>query len=172
MKRFVYVAILFICSGFVSVAQVDFSGDENSLQNQKTGGNIYEFNPSSRWVRELKNVIIVAPKREQADTFNVQSPKRIYNDAEGLVIREIKIVRLKPFGVSVTDSVTRNLHWAGKTANAMHVGSNEGIIRNALLFKEGDLVESTKMAYTQTKKEAVIHFRQPLLLMLVYGLLF
>jgi len=157
MKQFVWVTILLMCSGFVSMAQVGFSGDENSLQNAKPNSNIYEFNPSTRWVRELKNVIIVAPKNEQADTFNIQSPKKIYVDAEGLTISAIKIVRLKPFGTSVNDSITRNVNFAGRAANTMHVNSNEFIIRNALLFREGDLVESVKLAYSERYLRSLRH---------------
>ena len=141
--------MLLLVSRFVSVAQTDFSVDEKGLQKTETSKDIYDFNPSPRWVRELKNVIFVSPKKEAVDSFNVQSPQKIYFDAEGLTISEIKIKRLKPFGTSVTDSVTRNVNWSSKSANAIHINSREFIIRNALLFKEGDVVEDFKLAYSE-----------------------
>jgi len=149
MKQLYLIVILLIFPGFITIAQNEFSGDEKSLQNTESKESIYDFNPSSKWVRELKNVIIVPPKKEAVDSFNIQSPERIYFNTEGLTISAIKILRLKPFGTSVTDSVARNVHFSSKAANAMHISSNELIIRNALMFKEGDLIESVKLAYSE-----------------------
>ncbi len=103
--------------------------------------------PASRWVRELKNVIVIPPKHESAaDTFNVQSPSNIYLSTEGRKIDRIRIIRLKPFGTSITDSTQRNVTWLGAAGNAIHVSTREFIIRNALLFHEGDTVNSFKLA--------------------------
>ena len=149
MKQLFCTVILLIFSEYVLIAQSGFSEDEKKLQNAESKESIYDYSPSSRWVRELKNVIIVPPKKEAVDSFNVQSPEKIYYDAEGLTITSIQIVHLKPFGTSVTDSTTRNVNWPSKAANTIHVNTNELTIRNALMFKEGDLVESSKLAYSE-----------------------
>ena len=122
---------------------------------------IYDREFSQRWIRELRNVILVTPKNETAaDTFNVQSPGNIYLGTEGLTITGIRMIRLKPFGASVADiaenaadpdvgSTAGNLNWLGKAGNAIHVNTGEFIIRNALLFKEGDKVNGVKLAYSE-----------------------
>ncbi len=99
-------------------------------------------------VREIKNIIIVPPKNgSAADTFNVESPEKIYLGTTGHIIDKIRIIRLKPFGTSVTeDTVPRNLSWLGRAGNTVHVNTREFIIRNALLFREGDLVSAFKLA--------------------------
>ena len=144
--RFVCVAVLLMFRSFVSTAQINHSEKADTVHKMKPNNT----NPSSRWIRELKNVIIVSPKNESAvDSFNIQSPSNIYINTEGRTITGIRIVRLKPFGTSVTDSVTRNMNWPGKAGNAIHVNTNEFIIRNALMFSEGEQVSSIRLAYSE-----------------------
>ncbi len=101
----------------------------------------------SKWIRELKNVIIVPPKNNnETDTFNVQSPAGMYVDLEGRTISKIRILRLKPFGTSVNDTVPYETSWLGKAGNSTHVNTREFILRNALLFHEGDTVNRFKLA--------------------------
>jgi outer membrane protein assembly factor BamA len=117
------------------------------LHNAEPKDNFYDRNSSSRWIRELKNVIIVPPKNESAtDSFNIQSPGNIYIGAEGRTITQIRIVRMKPFGTSLTDTSAHHITWLGKAGNAVHITTLEFIIRNALLFSEGDTINSFKLA--------------------------
>ena len=129
---------------------------------------IYSINPSSRWMRELRNIIIVSPRNETTtDTFNIESPGMIYLDMEGLTIVSIKVVRLKPFGTSIatipenyTDSeayINRDLNWLSKAGNATHVNTNERIIRNSLMFKEGDVIDGFNLAYTERYLRSLIY---------------
>ena len=121
----------------------------DTLREMDRDDSFYNINPSSRWIRELKNVIVVSPKNETVDSFNIQSPSNIYIGVEGRVITGIRVVRLKPFGTSVTDSVSRNVNWIGKAGNTIHVSTNEHIIRNALMFHEGDQVNRISLAYSE-----------------------
>ena len=142
--------MLLVSPGFVSMAQTDPPGKEDSLLIDKTKESFYDRNPSSRWIRELKNIIIVSPKNETvADSFNIQSPSNIYLGSEGRVITRIRIVQLKPFGTSVTDTAGYHVNWLGKAGNATHISTREFIIRNALLFREGDKVNSQDLAYSE-----------------------
>jgi len=148
MKKFAWIVVLLVIRGFVSMAQEQFPEKEDSLQNRNE--NFYERNSSSKWIRELKNIIIVSPKKEStADSFNIQSPSNIYVNLEGRTITQIRVVRLKPFGTSVTDNVTQNVNLLGKAGNAIHVSTSEFIIRNVLLFNEGDKVNSLQLAYSE-----------------------
>jgi outer membrane protein assembly factor BamA len=157
--NYLCIWILLMSQSLVSSAQTANGGD--SLRQAQTGEGFFERNSSSRWVRELQNIIIVPPRSEsEADTFSIQSPGLIYLENEGRIITAIRIVRLKPFGVSVADvaddaadndtGVTAgNINWLGRAGNAIHVGTREFIIRNALLFKEGDRVTGLKLAYSE-----------------------
>ena len=148
MREFVWIVVLLVIRGFVSMAQAQLPEKEDSLQ--KRNENFYERNSSSRFIREMKNIIIVSPKNEStADSFNVQSPSNIYTDLEGRTITRIRVVRLKPFGTSVTDTTTQNIKWPGRAGNAIHVSTGEFIIRNVLLFKEGDKINSLQLAYSE-----------------------
>jgi len=151
------IGILLMSHSFVSIAQTN----RDSLRQDQPKESIYDRNISSRWIRELRNVIIVSPRNETIkDTFNVESPGKIYLGTEGLTITGIRIIRLKPFGASVSDiadnvadldtiSAVSNLNWLSRAGNAIHVNTGEFIIRNVLLFKEGDKVSSINLAYSE-----------------------
>ena len=149
MIRFVLIGILLSSHAFVSIAQTKNAGEKDSLQQLKPNESFYDRNFSSRWIRELKNIIIVSPKNEAVDSFNIQSTGNIYTGTEGRTIARIRIIRLKPFGTSVTDSIPRKVKWLGKAGNAVHVSTGEFIIRNALMFEEGEKVNSTNLAYSE-----------------------
>ena len=121
---------------FVSTAQTDFpDGDD--------------FNPSSGWIRGLRNIIIVSPGNEsEADTFNVELPN-IYFEYEGRTITAIRVVRLRPFGTSIADSDYYHANLPGRAGNAIHISTAEFVIRNALMFREGDVVEGIRLAYSE-----------------------
>ncbi|MDR1121613.1 MAG: hypothetical protein LBM08_11935 [Dysgonamonadaceae bacterium] len=128
------------------MAQTKHPG-RDSLHHAQPKESFYDRNSSSKWIRELKNVIVVSPKTESvADSFNIQSPSNIYIGTEGRTITRIRIVRMKPFGSSLTDTSAHHITWLGKVGNAVHISTSEFIIRNALLFNEGDTVNSFKLA--------------------------
>jgi len=149
-KLFISFVILLVSQDFVLIAQTGSSEKWDTLRNVVPNESFYDRNPSSRWIRELKNVIIVSPKKESAaDSFNVQSPSNVYIDYEGYTIARIRVVRIKPFGTSVTGGVASNVKWPGKVGNAVHVTTADFVIRNALLFSEGDAVSSSNLAYSE-----------------------
>ena len=141
MKRLLLVLVLMTLWDYFLIA---------SQGDTVTHVSFYDITPSRRWVRELRNIIIVSPKNEtEADTFNIMSPGNIYLATEGLTIANIRITRLNPFGTSITDSVHSHPRWLGRVGNAIHINTNEFVIRNALLFREGDAVDGLKLAYSE-----------------------
>jgi hypothetical protein len=101
---------------------------------------------SSRWIRSLKNIILVSPKVEsETDTFNIAVYQR-QAELEGRTITRIRIIRLKPFGTDVNGLPNRDTMFLERMGNAMHQTTREFIIRNALFFKEGDTVHTVKLA--------------------------
>ena len=145
MKRFVCFFVLLVSVYLVSTAQTeDYTLEEDSVVHRDI------FERGSRWVRELRNIIIVPPKTESdADSFNIQSPDLLYRESEGLTITSIRIIRLKPFGTSVTDDEHPPITLFGRAGNTIHVSTREFVIRNMLLFREGDNVDGFKLAYSE-----------------------
>ena len=146
MKRYLLILLFFSFWDFNTLAS---QGDTIAI-TRNSHVSLYDITPSRRWIRELRNIIIVSPKTEsEADSFNIMSPSDIYSHTEGLTIVKIRIVQLNPFGSSITDSVHKKTGWVGEVANAVHVKTNEFVIRNALLFKEGDVVDGLTLAYSE-----------------------
>ena len=143
MKRFVCFVFFFVSWDVVATASV-------GLRDTIPQRSMYNYNPSRRWVRELRNIIIVSPKNEsETDTFNIRSPNDIYLETLGRTITEIQIVRVNPFGASITDSSYNRTSWLGRAGNAIHVNTREYVIRNALMFKEGDAIDGFRLAYSE-----------------------
>jgi len=136
LKRFVWIAILWVTQVFVSIAQTDYP-EESDILNQSDG------NPPQRWVRQLRNIIIASPENEPE-----LAPPNIYFAYEGRTISAIRVVRLKPFGTSITEA-SRDITLLGRAGNAIHVSTAEFVIRNALMFREGDVVSGLRLAYSE-----------------------
>jgi hypothetical protein len=105
----------------------------------------------ARWIRELKNIILISPKpKSDRDTFNVVSYSEQYLDLEGRTITRIRYIGLKPFGVDINavqmDTLSSGLSFLEKAGNAMHSNTREFVIRNALYFREGDTINAIKLA--------------------------
>lgn len=64
-------------------------------------------------------------------------------------IRSIKVEVLDPFGNSVNDTFKRPAKGIQKIGNQLHVRSRERVIRNLLLFDEGDAVDPVKLSESE-----------------------
>ncbi|MFO7843264.1 MAG: hypothetical protein R6V16_05580 [Bacteroidales bacterium] len=62
---------------------------------------------------------------------------------EGKRIRKIEIVKLDVFGPELNDSGSTTLNWIQKAGNNTHIKTRDFIIKNNLLFSEGDSVDPT-----------------------------
>jgi hypothetical protein len=127
-------------------AQGEFFYLKNDTINSSKPNNYYE------WIlREIRNIIIVQPKDSITDSVNIFSPIDIYTPYEGQTITNIRIIRLDPFGTSVydVDIEPKKNDWFGRIGNSVHINTREIVIRNMLLFKEGDVIERHTLAYTE-----------------------
>jgi len=70
--------------------------------------------------------------------------ERYFNLYKGKTIRKIEIIKLDAFGPELYDSSTTPiLNWIQKTGNKTHIKTRDFIIKNNLLFSEGDSVDPT-----------------------------
>src|SRR5690554_4372354 len=68
-----------------------------------------------------------------------------YRDFEGKIIRNIHITTLDPFGFSVDDTLKQPKRWNEKAGNNLHVNTRNRTVRNLLLFKKHQLLDSVKV---------------------------
>lgn len=76
-------------------------------------------------------------KRKQS-----KAQKNIYRTAEGKIIRNINIETFDPFGYSIDNPNRVPKQWLEKTGNALHTKSKKWAIRNHLLFKKNQPLDS------------------------------
>lgn len=100
-----------------------------------------------RWTSQLHNVVITAPKKEPIiDTLQTSESITPYLVYGGKTIRSVKIQQLQPFGPSIYDTsriVTSSMEMFG---NDVHNQTLKKVIRNHLLFREGDRLNPSIIA--------------------------
>jgi hypothetical protein len=139
--------LLAFCIPATAVFSVQAQGivPEDLLQQKEL--RLYRQDSSSaKWVRRLKNIILVSPKEEsEKDTFNIVSAKEQHLAMQGRTITSIRMMRLKPFGEDI-DGKIHELSFYERVGNALHKNTREFILRNALFFREGDVINALKLA--------------------------
>lgn len=117
------------------------SKDEKFLES------LEEYKNKSKFNRLIHKLFIRNPKTkkgaETSDRFGESQPS--FKDAEGKIIRNIYIETLDPFGYSLTDSTQVPQTFLGKTGNFLHVKTKKFVVRNYLLLKEGEAVDSLEI---------------------------
>ncbi len=69
--------------------------------------------------------------------------ERYFKFYEGKKIRKIEIIKLDVFGPGLNDSGSTTLNWIQKAGNSSHIKTRNFIIKNNLLFSEGDTIDPT-----------------------------
>jgi hypothetical protein len=94
---------------------------------------------------KLLDFIIVTQHPVESRRITGKS-ETFYNPGEGRIIRNINIKRLDVFGVNIDDPFSSNPDRLENVLNSLHINTNEKIIRNNLLFSEGDTISSLALS--------------------------
>jgi hypothetical protein len=86
---------------------------------------------------KLLDFIIVTQNPVESRRITGKS-ENFYNTGKGKIIRNINIQRLDVFGVNIDDPFSSNPDRLENILNRLHINTHEKIIRNNLLFSEGD----------------------------------
>ena len=86
-----------------------------------------------------KEVIVPIKKRK---TKGITPLQKSFDKYSCLIIRKINIETLDPFGFSVEDEKEKPKKWIERTGNLLHAKSKNWTIRNLLLFKKNDPLDS------------------------------
>ncbi|NIK92904.1 hypothetical protein GZ212_12135 [Mangrovimonas sp. CR14] len=68
---------------------------------------------------------------------------------EGKYIRKIHIISQDPFGHSIRDTTVQPQKFLEKAGNALHVKTKEFVLKNYMLQKEGDAIDSLKIVESE-----------------------
>ena len=80
------------------------------------------------------------------NTHNLPEQNTIsYNDFEGKIIRNINITTLDPFGFSESDTIKQPKRWSERAGNNLHMKTRNRTIRNLLLYKKNQPLDSLKV---------------------------
>lgn len=89
---------------------------------------------------------IFRPTANKSEREPAKEERPKYEKYEGKIIRNIIIDTKDPFGYSFTDSTKTAHSWLQKTGNAIHIKSKESTIRNLLLLKENQPLDTLLIA--------------------------
>lgn len=140
MKYAVYFLIL-ICLAPKIYAQKTAPVPDSTEVYKK----IEDYSKKSRFTKMLHKWVF-RPANSKRDTDRIEKPKNNYIAFEGKIIRNIIIETHDPFGFSFTDSTKRAKSWFEKTGNNIHIKSKNLAIRNFLLIKENEVLDTLMMA--------------------------
>jgi hypothetical protein len=101
----------------------------------------------SRWTRELHNIVITSPGQpDYTDTLQTRLSSDPFLPYGGRYIRDIHYTKLEPFGPSLRDTSglpSTNIEQFG---NDLHRLTQDRVLKNHLLLREGELVDPNKLA--------------------------
>lgn len=138
MKK-IWCFLLFLCLWGASFGQ--------NKESEKDSTDIYEkietYSKKSKFTRFLHRSIFRSQHTHKSSSKKVIPS---YKQYRGKIIRNIEIRSQDPFGHSVTDTTRTPSNWAERTGNALHVRSKELAIRNFLLLKENQPLDTFLIA--------------------------
>ncbi len=79
-------------------------------------------------------------------TRTLEKPADPYRRYNGRYVGDIRYTRLDPFGPRVNDTLRKPMNWVERTANSLHATTRKHVIRKSLLFKKGDVFNSSEIS--------------------------
>ena len=114
---------------------------DRQKKTQKFFESLKEKAYRNNWTKELHNIVISPPSKPIKDTLGTHQSESEYMPYAGKIIRNIRFIRLDPFGTSIVDTTYHNNTWLNNAANAIHVKTRVDVLSRNLLFHEGDRVD-------------------------------
>ncbi len=111
--------------------------------------NIYDSIESKaeqrKWSRSLLHSVIV-PENKRDSAKNDRNSEDQFDRYRGKTIRNIRLIRLNPFGTTLSDTGFYRQTWLNDVANTVHVKTRKKVIQRQLLISPGDLVKPLELA--------------------------
>ncbi len=142
--------LLLLGASFPQLSAQDKTIQQDSTQLYKQ---IETYSKKSKFTKMIHRWIFRPTHKSPKKTSKQEKPS--YKKFEGKIIRNIIIDTKDPFGYSLMDSTKVANSWLEKTGNAIHIKSKEIAIRNFLLLKNNQpldtllVAESARLLRTQ-----------------------
>jgi hypothetical protein len=138
-KKLLLYTILSLCFWQPSAAQVTPVKKDSTEVHR----NIENYSKKRKFTKFVYRLFF-KPTVKKSALKKSKVPKYIKNYAnyEGKVIRKIIIKTLDPFGFDIDGSEKKSKTWTERQGNAIHLKSKYWTIRNHLLFKKNDVLDS------------------------------
>ena len=98
----------------------------------------------SKFGKAIYDLVIVSPTSAKPNAI-VEKSDENFIDYSGFRIRKISVTRLNVFGTSLDNPGSYDPKKGENLLNSTHINTNEKIIRNYLLFREGDTLSPLKL---------------------------
>jgi len=151
-----YLLKIIISTGFIffmtmpCFSQVVIPKDsvQNETRQKKTFEESLEsYKNKNKFNRFIHKLFVKKPgtKKAEKTTGRFGESHVYFKDFEGMPIKNIYIDTYDPFGYSLTDSTKKPEKFIEKAGNTLHAKTKNFVIRNYLLFKEGEELDSLKI---------------------------
>ena len=132
-----YLIFIFFVFGLTSEAQNTTKEKDSAAVYKK----IELLSKKSKFTKAIHKLVFRSTNKQKTKRRTKRSVQN-YNIFQGLPIRNVIIETLDPFGQSVYDSSKQPKNWLGRIGNKAHIKSKSLAIKNLLLFKAGDALDT------------------------------
>ncbi len=105
--------------------------------------NIENYSKKSKFTKFIHGLVFRSVRTKPAlQKWNQSTPKQNFEVVENKFIRAIEITTLDPFGFSTSDTAAQPNRFSAKLGNTLHTKTKKFIIKDLLLLKVGDRLDS------------------------------
>lgn len=138
-KRFLFLSLLFFFICQTAVAQVTRVPRDTT----KVYSYIEKYSKKRKFTKFVHRLIFRPTQKTSAKRKKETRPQtNEFAKFECKIIRHIDIETLDPFGYSLDNPDRKPKNWAERTGNTIHMKTRKWTIRNYLLFKKNDELDS------------------------------
>ncbi|GGK63151.1 hypothetical protein GCM10011405_09030 [Rufibacter glacialis] len=98
--------------------------------------------------RAVKALVVFKPRKIEEPLENSLLPPA-HAQHNYKVVRSIYFKRLDAFGYSINDTLALPKNYLERLGNALHMRTKQNLLRNQILFKEGDLLEPLDLSESE-----------------------
>lgn len=149
--KFSFVLLLLLMLALPCHAQekpVEQQPDSIRLKRDKMYKNLENYSKRRKFTKFVHKLIFRPVKeKEPAQTRKITKRKtpelqNTYERYQGKIVRRIRVETLDPFGYSVNDTTKHPDNWLERFGNGIHLKTKELTIKNLLLFKRNEPLDS------------------------------
>ncbi len=144
-----YLIVLLLFAAIPVAAQVPpAKKDTVKEKRDEMYKGIEDYSKKRKFTKFLHKLIFKPVRVKEASGTRKRTKKKApemqntYANYEGRIVRNININTMDPFGYSITDTARQPANWLEKFGNGIHLKTKELTIRNLLLIKKNEALDS------------------------------